>query len=221
MAAEQFAARFFAGDSMPRMALKAPGKISKETNEMLKGSWKQIYGGLSNASDIAILPEGLEPFKIGIDPEAAQMLLTREFQVKEICRVLNIPPHMMGVMEKASYASIEQELLRFSQYSLRPWLVRIEQEMNYKLFAPGERGRFFVEHLVEAMLRADVGARFRAYKDAIYTGIMSPDQAAEKENLPTEGGAAAKKWMPVNYQLIGAAATGAGEPPEPQPVEGV
>ena len=223
MAAEQFAARFFSGDSMPRMALKAPGKVSKETNEMLKGSWKNIYGGLSNVGDIAILPEGLEPYQIGVNPEQAQMLATREFQVKEICRVLNIPPHMMGIMEKASYASIEQELLRFIQYSLRPWLVRIEQEMNFKLFAPSERGRFFVEHLVDAMLRADIGARYRAYKDAIYTGIMSPDQAAEKENLPTEGGDAAKKWFPVNYQPINRPPAASEPPPalEPPQVEGV
>ena len=166
------------------------------------------------SGDIAVLPEGLEPSPIGIPPEQAQMLATRDFQVKEICRVLNIPPHMMGVLEKASYASIEQELLRFVQYSLRSYLVRIEQEMNYKLFTPGERGRIFVEHLVDAMLRSDIGARYTAYKDAIYAGIMSPDMAAEKENLPTEGGNAAKKWMPVNYQPIDA-------PPSPVPAPDV
>ena len=214
MAAEQFAARFFSGDSMPRLALKAPGKVSKEVREGLSKSWKDIYGGLSSAGDIAVLPEGLEPSPIGIPPEQAQMLATRDFQVKEICRVLNIPPHMMGVLEKASYASIEQELLRFVQYSLRSYLVRIEQEMNYKLFTPGERGRIFVEHLVDAMLRSDIGARYTAYKDAIYAGIMSPDMAAEKENLPTEGGNAAKKWMPVNYQPIDA-------PPSPVPAPDV
>lgn len=222
MAAEQFAARFFAGDSMPRLALKAPGKVSKEVREGLSKSWKDIYGGLSSAGDIAVLPEGLEPSPIGIPPEQAQMLATREFQVKEICRILNIPPHIMGVMERVSYASIEQEMLRFIQYSLRPYLVRIEQEMNYKLFTPSERGSFFVEHLVDAMLRSDITARYAAYQSAIYAGIMSPDQAAEKENLPTEGGKAAEKWFPVNYAPINADRTAAA-PPQPAvaPGEGV
>ena len=221
MAAEQFAARFFSGDSMPRLALKAPGKVSKEVREGLSKSWKEIYGGLSSAGDIAVLPEGLEPSPIGIPPEQAQMLATREFQVKEICRILNIPPHMMGVLEKASYASIEQELLRFVQYSLRSYLVRIEQEINYKLFTPAERGVFFVEHLVDAMLRSDIGARYTAYKDAIYAGIMSPDQAAEKENLPTEGGKAAEKWFPVNYAPINADRTATSAAPAVVPGEGV
>lgn len=198
LAAQKYASKFFAGGGAHRVALKHPQQLNKKAKENIRESWGEVYGGIDKAHLAAVLDEGMDVVTIGVDPQSAQMLATREFQVREIARIYKIPPHFLGATDTTSYASIEQEMLRFLQHTLRPWLKRIEQDLNRTLLKPEERREYFFEHLVDDILRADIKTRFEAYAKGIQWGILSPDQAATKENLPTQGGNSAKKWMPVN-----------------------
>jgi hypothetical protein len=67
---------------------------------------------------------------------------------------------------------------------LRPWLVRIEQELCRKLIVPAQRGTYYVEHLVDAILRMDGKARADSYQVYFNMGVLDAEQIAEKENLP-------------------------------------
>lgn len=211
-AAEEFGCRFFAGDSMPRIALKHPGALGPEAVARIAESWKSAYSGMSGSNRVAILDGGLDVVKLGIDPEAAQMLGAREFQVREIARIFNIPPHFLGDLQKASYASVEQEALRFVIYTLRPWLVRIEQEINSTLFSAQEQDRYYAEHLVDALLRADTRSRYEAYARAIQWGWMSRNEVRELENLSAHP-ALDDYLVPLNMAVV----SGGGDASNQQP----
>lgn len=191
LAAEKYGSRFFANDARPTVALKSPKPMKEEVQKNLRNSWNEIYSGAHNAGKVAILEDGLDIATIGIEPEAAQFLETRQFQVAEIARMFRIPPHMLGdVTGSTSWGTgIEQQELGYLSHTLRPWLVRVEQQLNKDLLLPAERSKLFFEHLVDALLRTDISARMSAYATAINNGVLSPNEAREAENRnPYKGG---------------------------------
>jgi HK97 family phage portal protein len=209
IAAEKYGSRFFANDARPSVALKSPKSLSEPAAKRLRENWNDIYRGSENAGKVAVLEEGLDLATIGIEPEAAQFLETRQFQVSEIARMFRIPPHMLGDITKESSwgTGIEQQEIGYLTHTLRPWLVRVEQQLNKDLLLPAERVKYFFEHLVDALLRSDTKSRMEAYAVAILNGILSPNEAREAENRnPYEGGDTYR--FPLNTGQAGDQGTG-------------
>jgi hypothetical protein len=143
-------------------------------------------GGTLNSGRTAILEEGVQFTTIGLSNEDAQYLQTRQFQIVEIARWYGIPPHMLASMEAATFSNIEHQGIEFVTYSLRPWLVRWEQEIKRKLF---DTDTFFSEFLVDGLLRGDTKTRYDGYKVARETGWLSVNEIRSLENLnPVDGG---------------------------------
>ncbi len=190
IAAEKFGSKFFANDARPGVVLKHPGLLGDEAYKHLKESWNDMHQGANNSHKPAILEEGLDIASIGIPPEDAQFLQTRQFQVAEVARIFRIPPHMIGDVQKSTSwgTGIEQQELGYLSHTLRPWLTRIEQQLNKDLLLQAEKKEYLFEHLVDVLLRTDTSARFEAYAKAITTGFMTRNQAREKENWnPIDG----------------------------------
>lgn len=192
LAAEEYGAQFFGNGSKPGGILKrAAGSpnLSKEAKARLKESWEAAHQGLSNAQRVAVLEEGMEWQQIGIAPEDAQFLDTRKFQVIEIARMFRVPPHMIGALENATFSNIESQSLEYVTRTLRPWLVRWEQNLNYDLFSESERPKFFAEHVIDGLLRGDSASRIAYYQGMFNMGAFSPNDILELENKnAVEGG---------------------------------
>jgi len=189
LAAEEFGARFFGNDARPGVVLEHPGTLGDEAHKRLRESWESRHGGLDKSHRVAILEEGLKVHEIGLPPEDAQFLQTRKFQVSEIARMFRIPPHMIADLERATFSNIEHQSLEFVIHTIRPWLVRWEQEIYRSLLTPQERKTYFAEFLVDGLLRGDIQSRYQAYATARQWGWMSANDVRRLENMnPIEGG---------------------------------
>lgn len=191
MSAEEYGSRVFKNDARPSVVLVHPKSLKQEAYTRIKESWNETYQGSGNAGKVGILEEGMDLKEIGFPPEDVQFLQTRQFQVSEIARLFRIPPHMLGDVEKSTSwgSGIEQQEMGYLSHTLRPYLVRIEQQLMKDLLLAEEAGKYTIEHLTDAFLRTDTEARFNAYATAITNGIMNPNEARERENLnPYEGG---------------------------------
>ena len=135
MAAEKYGSKFFANDARPGFVLKSPNPLSDTAYKRLSESWDIIHQGSDNAHKKAILEEGLDISTIGINPADAQFLETRKHQVDEIARMMRIPPHMLGSVDRSTSwgSGIEQQELGYLSHTLRPWLKRIEQQAHKDL----------------------------------------------------------------------------------------
>lgn len=204
LAAEKFGAKFFANAARPSIFLIHPGTLSERALENLKSSFEERYGGLEHAHRVAVLEQGLDIKTVGIPPEDAQFLQTRKFQVQEIARIFRVPPHMLGDLDRATFNNIEHLSIEFVVHSLRPWLVRIEQAMERALLSEEERRRYYIEALVDGLLRGDIESRYRAYATGRQWGWLSPNDVRELENLnPIEGGDV--YHVPLNMVPMGSA----------------
>jgi HK97 family phage portal protein len=96
---------------------------------------------------------------------------------------------MYGEMDKTAFANVEQQAIDYVTRTLRPWLVRDEQSINMALLTKEEKREYFVEHLIDGLLRGDSAARADYYSKAKAARWMTTNEIRAKENLnPIEGG---------------------------------
>lgn len=199
LAVEEYGAKLFANDATPGGILRHPGALSPEAKKSLRADWVNQHQGSGNAHTMTVLEENMEYEKVGLNPEEAQAVPIRKFQLQEVARVFNVPPHMLKDLEKASFNNIEQQSLEFVTYSLGVWLKRIEGGINKDLIVESEQATLYAEHLVEGLLRGDIKTRYQAYNMAWRNSWMSADEIREKENMnPQPGGLGAKYYAPLN-----------------------
>ncbi len=136
----------------------------------------------------------------------AQLLEQRKLSATEIARIFRVPPWIVGAEGGGSmtYSNVEQESLHFATYSLRPWLVAIEQALSADadLFAAGS----YCEFLIEGLLRADSKTRSEIYTAALdpITGWMTREEVRRLENLEPEREAPARPPPPNTESPNGA-----------------
>ncbi len=181
IAAEEFGSKFYANSAVPSGILEHPGILKDPAK--VRDSWMQTFGGSANSNKVAVLEEGMKYTPISINPSEAQFLDTRKFQIVEICRIFRVPPHMIASLEGATYSNIEQQSLEYVQYTLRPWLTRLEQAMFRRLFTEEEKKQYFIRFNVEGLLRGDYQSRMNGYATARQNGWMSANDIRELENL--------------------------------------
>jgi HK97 family phage portal protein len=205
-ATEEFGARFFSGGSQLSGVLTHPGQLKETARDNMRKSWEEMHQGLSNQHRVAILEEGVSFQSIGVPPENAQFLETREFQVTEIARFLHIPPHMIGDLKHATFSNIEHQGIEFVIYTMTPWFARWEQTINRKLITLADKKDYFSEFMVAGLMRGDSQARASYYKEMFYMGAMSPNDIRAKENEnPITGGDT--YYVPLNMLPAGSPAS--------------
>ena len=181
IAAEEYGSKFYANGAAPSGVLEHPGTL-KDPGKV-RDSWSETFGGSANSHKIAVLEEGMKYTPISINPNEAQFLETRKFQINEIARIFRVPPHMVGDLEKSSFSNIEQQSLEFVKYTLDPWVSRWEQSMIRSLFSKEEKTNYFIKFNVDGLLRGDYESRMNGYAIGRQNGWMSANDIRELENL--------------------------------------
>ena len=181
IAAEEYGSKFYANGAAPSGVLEHPGTL-KDPGKV-RDSWSETFGGSANSHKIAVLEEGMKYTPISINPNEAQFLETRKFQINEIARIFRVPPHMVGDLEKSSFSNIEQQSLEFVKYTLDPWVSRWEQSMIRSLFSKEEKTSYFIKFNVDGLLRGDYESRMNGYAIGRQNGWMSANDIRELENL--------------------------------------
>jgi HK97 family phage portal protein len=192
LAAEEFSARFFSQGSTHDIALTTDKKLNEPQIDLLRQTYVAKYGGGKNSRVPLILSGGLKVEKLSITPQDAALIASRQFTVEEICRVIGVPPFMVGMTDKTTSwgSGVDSMGINFVKYTLRRHLTPIEQEFNRKLWP--NRERFFVEYDTAALERGDFKTRNEGYRAALggagMPGYMTPDEVRHRENLPPIAG---------------------------------
>jgi hypothetical protein len=185
--------------------LAASIEMTQKLTPEQKASMRQSYDAMSHrrrkrASPAHSRQRRKYTIELASRQNDGQFLETRAFQVRDVARIYRIPPHMLGDLEKAGYASIEQLSLEFLVYCLTPWLTKWEQELTRKLL--GATSGFFVKFDTRQLLRADHAAKQSYLSSARQWGIMTQNEGRSMEDLPpVEGGDTF--LQPVNMLAVG------------------
>ena len=181
IATEKFGSQLFRSGAKMGGVLEHPGKLSKESYDRLKNSFDEAHSG-ENAHKTALLEEGMKFTKVSMNANDSQFLETRKYQRSEIAAIFRVPPHMIGDLEKATFSNIEQQSLEFVNYSLMPWLNRIEKAIKRDLMSPQEKKDLTMKFDVSGLLRGDASARSALYHNGILDGWMTRNEARAAES---------------------------------------
>lgn len=181
IATEEYGSKFFANGAQPSGVLEHPSVLKDPVR--IRENWQATYGGSGNAHKIAVLEEGMKYTPISVNPQDAQFLETRKFQINEIARIFRVPPHMIGDLERATFSNIESQSLDFVKYTLDPWLIRWEQSMSRALLSNAEKSKFFFKFNVSGLLRGEYKSRMEGYAIARQNGWMSANDIRTLEDM--------------------------------------
>jgi HK97 family phage portal protein len=194
---DAYAAKYFQQGGNVSGVIEVPTVLQDAAFQRLKKEIAEKFSGLTNAHRIAILEAGMKFNALNPTHEQTQLVESRKFSVQEWARWLNMPPHKLKDMSEATFSNIEHQNIEWVVDTIRPWLVRFEQEFNRKLFF--KQTLFYTKHVVEGLLRGDLKARFDAYAVARNWGWMSADDVLELEDRnPLPGKQGQMYLVPAN-----------------------
>lgn len=181
LAADEFAARFFAQGAAPAIAVIHPQTLGEEGTRNLKAHVEGFISGLSRAHGVLPLEEDVKIERIGIEPEKAQLLATRELSMEEAARWVNLPAYMLGSVKTPTFASAKQYRQDLVDFHFGPMAGRIEQATKRDLLLDD---RYYAEFNFSRFLRGDIEAQTNYYRAA--TGghpWMSANEVREDLNM--------------------------------------
>jgi HK97 family phage portal protein len=183
LAAEKFGATFFGNGATfgGVVSYKGPRPPELSDRNYVDGL-KAKHQGVDRAHQLLALYNDATYARMGIPPNDAQFLETRQFQVNEVARWFNIPPHKIGELSRSTFSNIEQQTIDYYTTTLMPWIAVWEQELTAKLIPSLEKNQQFVQHLVDGLLRGDVISRSDAYTKQFQVGAITPNEIREAEN---------------------------------------
>ena len=188
IAAEKYGSVLFArGGRAPGVLQTQKAQLQRDEKKNISEDWASSVGGVDNWHKVAVLTKGMEYKDIGITPEDGQFMELRKFQVIEIARIFKVQPHLLFSLEGATFSNIEQQSLEFVMHTMRPWLVRWEQELTRKLLTEEERKRFFIAFNLDGLMRGDSAARGAFYALGSQWGYFSANDIRDLENMPGIG----------------------------------
>lgn len=183
---QNYAANFFANAARPDYALTAEKPMTTDQVNELRDQIAEKHQGGMNSHKPMVLHGGMDIKTISMPVKDLQMLELRQFQVEEIARVFGVPPFMIGHNEKTTSwgSGVEAMGIGFVRYTLRPYLNKIENELNRKLIRNGPRLLAFDTSDLE---RADMKTFIEGLRSGVGRAgekpLMSQNEARKKMNL--------------------------------------
>ena len=215
MAAEQFGSSFYENGAQLGTVIEVPPeiKLDEAGKDLLLKTFDAKHRGVKHHHSTALIDAGMKVQSVGIPQKDAQFIESRKFSITDVARWFNIPPHKLKDLEKATFSNIEEQNIDFVQDTMMPWIINLEQTINWKLVGRNNH-RQFVKYNLNGLLRGDAEARAAYYQTRFNMGSISINEirALEDENgIGTKGD---QHFMQMNMSTIDDII----EPPEPKPV---
>lgn len=183
IALERYAAKFFFRGGVPPLAMQMPAGASPGAGRRASANVQELLQTVNQEGRLVLpLPEGHRLDPIGFEPGKGQLVEARLFQLREVARILQLPPVFLQDLEFGTFSNTEQQDLILVKHTLMQWLRCWEQELNAKLF--GVRSKNYVEFNVDGLLRGDFKSRMEALAKGIQNAVLTPNEGRDIENRP-------------------------------------
>ncbi|ETX26412.1 phage portal protein, partial [Roseivivax isoporae] len=106
IALQQYANRLFTNDATPPYIFTMDGNFKgSEDKKNWLTAWRRWTTG-RNRHQPGIAEYGMKPHRMGLTAEEAQFLETRKELWLDIARLWRVPPHKVGILDRATFSNI-------------------------------------------------------------------------------------------------------------------
>lgn len=203
-AVAQFGALYFGNGGSGGGVLKHPGNFrSTDDRDAFLEGWRSGGAGLNRHKDRLLL-FGVDYTPFAVNNDEAQFIETRKQVGYELVALWNMPPHRVGMLERATNNNIEQQSIEFVVYTIAPYVAAWEQGLGRDLLIGEDQDRYFVEFNIGGLLRGDIKTRWTAYAQGRQWGWLCVDDIRELEGLdPLADGQGQLFLTPQNMSPVG------------------
>ena len=190
IATQQFGASFFGSTGM-----KGILKFLNAKDEAKMKQAKEAFQRTYEEDGLAAVNQSMEFEKIQVPNNDAQFIESQDFNVADIARWFRMP---LSKLQKDSNTGGEQEAIQYVNDCLYPWVKRLEEEIEAKLFKENEKFVLDASFSFDALLKGDSAAQERRIKTMFMTGSWSQNDIRKFMDYNTlpEGGD--ETYLPVN-----------------------
>lgn len=199
---------FFGNGSRPGGVLVAPGPISVEKAQAVSAQWNSGYSG-ENIGKTAILGDGMKYTPLSITATDAQMIQHLDMSARIVCSAFNVPPFKIHIVDAGKNPSESNEI--YYSDCLQSHIEARENLLDDGL----ELKSFGLEAFfdLDALIRMDSSSKIAFLKEAVGSGLLSPNEARQKLGyLPVVGGES-PVMQQQNYSLSALAKRDARDDP--------
>lgn len=183
---ENNAFSFFANGCNLSGVLSVASSLTPQQIKDIHKAWDESY---VNGSGVAVLQGNMNYQSVSNSAKENELLESREYTVKDICRWFGINPILLGLNSGSTYASLEMAQNDFVIHTLLPWIEAIEEEFSRKLLKPSEQNDLEIVLDENYLLRMDKKTEATYYSTMVNNGLMTRNEARGKLGLePVEGG---------------------------------
>lgn len=190
LSGQAYTESFFNGNARPAGIVTVKNEIKDASWNRLKSVWKQAAAALKGQENkTLLLPADLDYKALTVSPVDAQLIDMMKLNRSIIAGIFNVPAHMINDLEAATYSNISEQSIQFVRFSVMPWVVNWEQELNRRIFTRQERAAgYYVKFNLAGLLRGTPKERAALYHYAITDGWMSRNEVRVFEDLnPCDG----------------------------------
>lgn len=188
----QYGASFFRNGGKPTAVIEHPAYLDDDDQRReFRADMNSILKGTENWNGVPIMWGGAKYKEIQVNPEQAQFLETRNFSARQVCRGYNVVPAIVQIFDDYKVNTVDAMIMQFVMMCVRPDAVRIERAITRKVLSyRDERGRlrqafdgeFFLEFLLEGLLRGDAKKQAETFEIKRRNGVMNANEWRAKDN---------------------------------------
>lgn len=211
---QQNSATFFENMSRPSGMLTAPGNIPTEMADRLKRHWEENFTG-GNVGRLAVLGSNMSYQAMTIPANDAQLIEQLRWTVEDVARCFHVPLHKIASGQNPTFSNIGALNQDYYTQTLQTPIEAIELLLDEGLGISGgpPPQQYGTELDLDGLLRMDPLSRADTWTKLVGAGVMAPNEARCKENLPPVTGGESPLIQQQNYSLAALAKRDAKDDP--------
>jgi HK97 family phage portal protein len=202
IAARRFGAQWFRDGGVPTAILLNDKKF--EEGELGEDGAKRVrerfLRAMSDRREPAVMTDGWKYQAIQVNPDESQFLESINASRAMIASFFRVPPWAIGAAAPSGadvqYTNVEHRGLDLLKFTVSAWVARMEQTLTALTPRPE-----YVKLNVDALLRTDLAARYRAHDTGIRAGFLTVNEVRALEDLPPVEGGDQLLWPPYRSAL--------------------
>lgn len=171
-------AAFFNNMSRPSFVLSTDLNLTGVQMKQLREAWDAQSRQLESGG-VPILGGGMKAQLLSLSSQDSQLVEAFRMTVEDIARAFRIPGQLLGLT--GTYSNTEQLINFWLSTGLGFLINHIEQSFDKFFELPADE---FTEFDTDTLLRVDLKSRLEALAQATQNGIMSPNEARSRLDLP-------------------------------------
>jgi len=185
LATQSYASGFFGNGATMTGTIEIPGNVPDENAaQKIKDKFISSIKGTGTAAGVGLLANGAKFTKISVTPNEAQFIESQEFNVADIARWFRMPLSKLQAGSTGS-SNLEQLNIEYVTDCLMPWFVKLEQEVERKLFRFDEMDTMDAKFSVSQLMRGDMTSTSNYLKTLYYAGFINRNDGRRFLDLNT------------------------------------